>query len=331
MATLRRRGNGLEHGCLVGRNEQGFDHAQKGLRGVQVGIIVESVGEEVSAIGTVATEAVEADTSAGAGEEGQDGRGAGEEFHVHGCVDPGAADLARGAEHVEDGAGNAGGADGEDVFPGDEFHGVEDETVFLEYPEIDVLAADELDRAANGVVGEDGGPLLDEFDEDDLFRRALGCAGSDEKESQSAQQRQKQADRLSDPAIDDADAIGIHGNTAPTGDKRRTLSSGGALTQAEGVSCSFLHDWTHEGYDRGMADPQDVTLEMSDGYSIRSRWWPGSGDGVSVVYLHGIQSHGEWFLGTASRLAASGAAVLLPDRRGSGLNREARRHAPSGK
>jgi alpha-beta hydrolase superfamily lysophospholipase len=78
-----------------------------------------------------------------------------------------------------------------------------------------------------------------------------------------------------------------------------------------------------------MAEPQDVTLEMSDGYSIRSRWWPGSADGVSVVYLHGIQSHGEWFLGTASRLAASGAAVLLPDRRGSGLNREARGHAPS--
>ena len=107
------------------------------------------------------------------------------------------------------------------------------------------------------------------------------------------------------------------------------MSSGGALTQAEGERRLFLHDWTREGYDRCMTEPQDITLEMSDGYSIRSRWWPGSADGVSVVYLHGIQSHGEWFLGTASRLAASGAAVLLPDRRGSGLNWEARGHTPS--
>ena len=40
-----------------------------------------------------------------------------------------------------------------------------------------------------------------------------------------------------------------------------------------------------------------------------------------LLYLHGIESHGTWFLPTAERLAAAGCTTYLLDRRGSGLNR----------
>jgi pimeloyl-ACP methyl ester carboxylesterase len=41
----------------------------------------------------------------------------------------------------------------------------------------------------------------------------------------------------------------------------------------------------------------------------------------TLVYLHGIESHGAWFLPVAERLARFGFTVHLLDRRGSGLNR----------
>jgi acylglycerol lipase len=71
---------------------------------------------------------------------------------------------------------------------------------------------------------------------------------------------------------------------------------------------------------------------MSDGYEIRGRIWPPA-PGASrplFLYLHGIQSHGGWFEWSASLLAQRGAAVLLPDRRGSGLNQAGRGDTPSG-
>jgi acylglycerol lipase len=46
----------------------------------------------------------------------------------------------------------------------------------------------------------------------------------------------------------------------------------------------------------------------------------------SLVYLHGIQSHGGWYRDTAAELARRGYAVYLTDRRGSGLNRQPRGH-----
>jgi len=46
-----------------------------------------------------------------------------------------------------------------------------------------------------------------------------------------------------------------------------------------------------------------------------------------VVYLHGIQSHPGWFVGSASALAAAGHAVYMPVRRGSGDNTRRRGHA----
>jgi len=49
----------------------------------------------------------------------------------------------------------------------------------------------------------------------------------------------------------------------------------------------------------------------------------------TVVYLHGIQSHGAWYLETASELVRRGYSVCLPDRRGSGRSGGPRGHFPS--
>ncbi len=70
---------------------------------------------------------------------------------------------------------------------------------------------------------------------------------------------------------------------------------------------------------------------MSDGYAVRGRVWPPTRRARShaVIYLHGIQSHGGWFAWSASLLAEHGCPVVLPDRRGSGLNDAARGDTPS--
>jgi alpha-beta hydrolase superfamily lysophospholipase len=77
--------------------------------------------------------------------------------------------------------------------------------------------------------------------------------------------------------------------------------------------------------------PELITIRHGDGYEASARYWPDAGVHVrgAVLYLHGIQSHGEWFEESASRLAESGLAVLMPDRRGSGRNMRDRGHAPS--
>ena len=49
----------------------------------------------------------------------------------------------------------------------------------------------------------------------------------------------------------------------------------------------------------------------------------------AVVYLHGIQSHGGWFLRSCDYLRRGGATVLQVDRRGSGLNDIDRGHCQS--
>lgn len=74
---------------------------------------------------------------------------------------------------------------------------------------------------------------------------------------------------------------------------------------------------------------EEITLVMSDGYEVRCRWWPARAGGAVAVYLHGIQSHGGWYVGSASRLAEAGVGVLLPDRRGCGWNSMGRGHSVS--
>ncbi len=70
---------------------------------------------------------------------------------------------------------------------------------------------------------------------------------------------------------------------------------------------------------------------MSDGYELHGRLWRPSmaRPSCTILYLHGIQSHGGWFEWSASVLARGGCPVVLPDRRGSGLNPAARGDTPS--
>lgn len=81
---------------------------------------------------------------------------------------------------------------------------------------------------------------------------------------------------------------------------------------------------------RPLTPPELRSWLTSDGYELRGRLWPGRAPGrAPVLYLHGIQSHGGWFEWSASVLAAHGSAVLLADRRGSGLNAAQRGDTPS--
>ncbi len=48
-----------------------------------------------------------------------------------------------------------------------------------------------------------------------------------------------------------------------------------------------------------------------------------------VVCIHGIQSHGGWYEYSCRRLAEAGFEVFFLDRRGSGLNAQARGDAPN--
>lgn len=72
--------------------------------------------------------------------------------------------------------------------------------------------------------------------------------------------------------------------------------------------------------------PRLRTWTLSDGYVMQGRVWGGGDPDIAehgrelVLYLHGIQSHGGWFERSAAELAAPQRVVLLPDRRGSGLN-----------
>ncbi|RMF73888.1 MAG: alpha/beta fold hydrolase [Planctomycetota bacterium] len=75
--------------------------------------------------------------------------------------------------------------------------------------------------------------------------------------------------------------------------------------------------------------PHICKWRMSDGYLVAGRIWRGGSDATPILYLHGIQSHGGWYAGSASLLSENGATVILPDRRGSGLNAAARGDVPS--
>jgi len=78
--------------------------------------------------------------------------------------------------------------------------------------------------------------------------------------------------------------------------------------------------------------PQRRELCLDDGYrtSVFVHRTPSSGlTKAPVVYVHGIQSHPGWFVGSAMALAEAGRAVYQVTRRGSGDNQQARGHAAS--
>jgi acylglycerol lipase len=63
------------------------------------------------------------------------------------------------------------------------------------------------------------------------------------------------------------------------------------------------------------------SILASDGLRLPFRHVPSEGrPRAAVVYLHGIQSHGGWYLDTAAELGRRGYTMYLPDRRGSGVN-----------
>jgi alpha-beta hydrolase superfamily lysophospholipase len=54
------------------------------------------------------------------------------------------------------------------------------------------------------------------------------------------------------------------------------------------------------------------------------RLWSGAHQEKALVYLHGIESHAEWFADCAEKIESMGVSVYAPDRRGSGLNGQSR-------
>lgn len=75
-----------------------------------------------------------------------------------------------------------------------------------------------------------------------------------------------------------------------------------------------------------LTPPQTTQIPLRDGYRAHARVWraDGAADATPIFYFHGIQSHGGWFEWSASVLASCGRCVILPDRRGSGLNEAGR-------
>jgi len=72
------------------------------------------------------------------------------------------------------------------------------------------------------------------------------------------------------------------------------------------------------------------TFQASDGYELRYRLYPAQGPSRgTVVYVHGIQSHGGWYVASCRHLAGVGWQVAFLDRRGSGLNERERGDCPS--
>jgi len=78
-----------------------------------------------------------------------------------------------------------------------------------------------------------------------------------------------------------------------------------------------------------MSPPEISTIRLADGYEAAARWWLPPSPRGAVLYFHGIQSHGGWYERSGQALADAGLAVLMPDRRGSGLNQVQRGHSES--
>jgi alpha-beta hydrolase superfamily lysophospholipase len=68
-----------------------------------------------------------------------------------------------------------------------------------------------------------------------------------------------------------------------------------------------------------------VRYSAADGYPLHVRIWRSAAASVAqVVCLHGVISHSGWYARSSAFLAARGCNVHFLDRRGSGLNAEAR-------
>ena len=70
-------------------------------------------------------------------------------------------------------------------------------------------------------------------------------------------------------------------------------------------------------------------LSLRDGAKVFYRKWEGAKQGDVIVYLHGLESHIEWFINIATLLNRKGFHIYGMDRRGSGLNKADRGHMES--
>ena len=66
--------------------------------------------------------------------------------------------------------------------------------------------------------------------------------------------------------------------------------------------------------------PASVTESRERRGELGGRLWRRAGNRSACLYVHGIESHSEWFRGPAALLAAGGVDVWAFDRRGSGLS-----------
>ena len=79
----------------------------------------------------------------------------------------------------------------------------------------------------------------------------------------------------------------------------------------------------------------DTTFEISSfitsgGYKLHYRDFHSVGISKgTIVFIHGIQSHGGWYETSCKKFAQAGYRVLFLDRRGSGLNEVSRGDSPS--
>jgi len=77
------------------------------------------------------------------------------------------------------------------------------------------------------------------------------------------------------------------------------------------------------------AQPRRQVLVLPGGYETPVYVHAARPGRVPVLYVHGIQSHPGWFVGSAGHLASKGWPVFQVTRRGSGENRRDRGHAAS--
>lgn len=80
---------------------------------------------------------------------------------------------------------------------------------------------------------------------------------------------------------------------------------------------------------RQAPEPEIEQQRSADGLQLACRVWKGKVGAPVILYLHGIEGHGQWFENTASVLNSKGMTVYAPDRRGSGLNARDRGHVSS--
>lgn len=71
-------------------------------------------------------------------------------------------------------------------------------------------------------------------------------------------------------------------------------------------------------------------IAASDGYPLEYRRWAPAGEPrATLILLNGVMSHSAWFEPLATRLSSFGFLLVGADRRGSGMNRQARGDTPN--